>query len=119
MSDNFGPGFENLKGSIAYGLCVGLSTAGGIAAGSFVAGPPGAVVGGGAMLVMSLQACKAVEPALKRKLFDARQSMTEAELRQLAVQTARAYPHMSQKQVLDLLAAARIAAKREPARYRC
>lgn len=108
---------EDDRRHTAYGLCVLGMIGTGAMFGSAAGGQtlPGAAIGA----VMGLVMCKAVEAPLKRQLFDVRSNMNDYDFLALARQTRTAYPNMNRRQVLDLLAEARIAAWRQPGRYQC
>jgi len=104
------------KQHLAYGLCV-LGVAGtGAALGSMAGGQTLLGAAGGA--VVGLFMCKSVERPLKKALFSSNGKMSEREFRTLLTQTRRANPSMNRQQILNLIAASRIAATKEPWKYR-
>jgi len=107
---------ENDKQHMAYGLCVLGVAATGAAFGSMAGGQTLLGAAGGA--VAGLFMCKSVEKPLKRALFSSNGKMSEREFRTLLVQTRRANPTMNRQQVLDLIAASKLAAAKEPWKYR-
>ena len=115
--DDFTVLTEQDKRHFAYGLCVLGAVGAGATFGTMAGGLtlPGAAGG----LVIGLFACRAVEEPLKQKLFGANVPMSQQEFLALAHQTKKQFPQLSRSQVLDLLAASRTAANKEPTRYRC
>ena len=116
MTDDFTILTEKDKKHVAYGLCVLGTAATGATFGSIAGGQtlPGFLIGGVAGLLM----CKTVAKPLKQYLFSSR-PMSETQFQSLASQTQRAYPRLAREQVLDLLAASRLAAMKSPRKYRC
>lgn len=105
------------KSHMAYGLCVLGTAAAGATFGSMAGGQTLLGAAGGA--VVGLFMCSTVERPLKRALFTTGKRMSDSEFRTLYAQVRRSYPNNSKKQVLDMIAASRLAAAKEPARYRC
>lgn len=106
------------KSHVAYGMCVLGTFAAGGALGSMASPGLGTVIGALGGGVFGLYACKTVEQPLKDRLFSASSTMmTPVEFSRLANQTARAFPHLSREQVLDMIAQSRHAAMTERRKF--
>ncbi len=116
MADDFTILTDRDKKHVAYGLCVLGTAAIGATFGSIAGGQtlPGFLIGG----VTGLFMCKTVDKPIKQYLFGSR-PMSEMQFQSLASQTQRAYSRLTREQVLDLLAASRLAAMKSPRKYRC
>jgi len=106
---------ESDKRHIAYTMCVLGTAATGAALGSVAGGQTLLGAAGGA--VVGLFMCRSVQTPLKRALFSSNR-MSEREFGALVVQTRRANPTKNRQQVLDIIAASRLASVREPWKYR-
>ncbi|MBZ9936352.1 hypothetical protein LB518_08605 [Mesorhizobium sp. BR1-1-16] len=115
--DDFEVLTEDDKRHVSYGMCVLGTMAVGATFGSFLGGLT--LVGAVGGTVAGLLMCRTIEQPLKRQLFGANTRMSEGDFLNLARQTKRQFSNLSRGQVLDLLAASRIAAARDPGRYRC
>jgi hypothetical protein len=108
---------DQTKGHVSYGVCVLGMTGTGAIMGSMAGGQT--LLGAAGGMVVGLVLCKTVETPIKRKLFGANERMTEGEFRALASQVGNSYPTLTPNQVLDLIAAARLAAIKDPNKYQC
>ncbi len=109
---------EKDKGHVAYAMCVLGTFAAGGAMGSMASPGVGTLVGALGGGAFGLFACKLVEKPLKNRLFsNSSTMMTPVEFSRLANQTARAFPHLTREQVLDLIAESRHAAITTPRKF--
>lgn len=117
MADDFNIITDQDKKHISYGMCVVGTMAVGTTLGSMAGGQTllGAVGG----TVWGLFNCKYVAEPLKRKLFSQHTRLSDQEFAQVLRAARQQFPHASKAQLLDLIASARLEAKRQPGKYQC
>jgi hypothetical protein len=117
MPDDFNIFTEEDKQHVAYGACVMGWVAVGATLGSMAGGQTLLGAGGGA--VWALFTCKYLQQPIKRKLFSSSTRLTEHEFRQALIAVKSQFPNVSKQGALDILAAARREASKDPRRYVC
>jgi len=117
MAEDFELFTEEDKRSIAYGACVFGQVAIGATIGSIAGGQTLLGAAGGA--VWGFFTCRYLEDHIKRKLFSQSGRLSEDEFRQALLATKKQFPLISKREALELLAAARHEAAKNPVRYRC
>jgi hypothetical protein len=117
MADDFNIITEQDKAHVSYGLCVLGHMASGATLGSLAGGQT--VLGAVGGTVLGLYTCKYLAAPLKKKLFGQAGRLSEPEFKQVLMAAKREFPHATKSQLLDLIANARVEAKRTPSRYQC
>lgn len=117
MADNFNIITEQDKKHLSYGLCVLGTMAVGAMFGSMAGGQT--LIGAAGGTVFGLFTCRHLAEPIKRKLFSQNGRLSEPEFKQVLVAAKQQFPLATKAQLLDLIANARLEAKRFPSKYRC